>query len=151
MSHWIRSFATYPLGAAQAEAKAESRAKARAKAYTQRNRGQRAGAGAGAGQRSEEGRGPGPDLHETLDQHHGDQGGVQPASICRDISHGLQDTQALIQHALGVSHVVTDWGCQPRHVCLHHSTYHASATNEYKTAKATRTGWAGLAWGWSSQ
>ena len=64
--------------------------------------------------------GGGLDLHEALHQHHGEQGGVQPASICGDISHGLQDTQALVQHALGVGHIVADWRWQPPHVCLQH-------------------------------
>ena len=67
----------------------------------------------------------GADLHEALNQHHGEQGSVQPASICRDIGHGLQDTQALVQHALGVSHIVTDGGRQPRHVGLHQRSCHA--------------------------
>ena len=65
------------------------------------------------------------DLHEALNQHHGDQRSVQPARICRDISHGLQDTQTLVQHALGVSHIVTDGGRQPRHVGLQQCTCHA--------------------------
>ena len=60
----------------------------------------------------------GTDLHEALDKHHGGEGSVQPAGIGGDVSHGLQYSQALVQHTLGVCHIVTDWRRQPAHVCL---------------------------------